>query len=102
MEYQGVSLVELLQRGGQSLGDQLHGKGLNQYLVAKGADGFTVVIALPELDKTVFLVADTINGKPLPDGEGKLRLIVGDTSRRGRWVKGLCSIRLQRVADEKN
>jgi DMSO/TMAO reductase YedYZ molybdopterin-dependent catalytic subunit len=48
--FEGVALVELLQRAGVPLGKELRGDRMVTYVVVGAADGYRVVFALPELD----------------------------------------------------
>ena len=48
--YEGVDLRAVLERAGVEFGETLRGKRLASCLLAEAADGYQVVIALPELD----------------------------------------------------
>ena len=48
--FEGVALVELLQRAGVPLGKDLRGDRMVTYVVVGAADGYRVVFALPEID----------------------------------------------------
>lgn len=85
--YTGVDVSYLLKMSGAPVKEELKGPSANKYLVARGRDGFSAVISLPELDRARFLVADSINGKPLSPYDGPLRIISPDDKRRLRWVK---------------
>ncbi len=94
--YQGVPLAEILKRAGVPQGSDLRGPALATYVRADAADGYSVVFSLAELDSGVqdsgVLVADTLNGEPIPDKLGPLRLIVPHDKRPARWVRMLRSI----------
>lgn len=94
--YQGVPLEEILKRVGVPQGQQLRGAALTTYVRAEGSDGYIVVFSLPELDASIqnsdILVADTLNGEPIPDKLGPLRLIVPHDKRAARWVRMLRSL----------
>jgi hypothetical protein len=66
-------LAVLLVAGGMPLKSDLKGKDVAKYLHAEGQDGFVAVFSLPEFDSSSFLVADTLNGSPLPTGVGPCR-----------------------------
>src|SRR5579862_8016417 len=71
--FEGVALKSVLEKAGVSLGGSLKGKRLASCLVVEAADGYRVVIALPELDpdftdKQILLVF-LRNGKPLDEKE---------------------------------
>src|SRR5262245_22174915 len=48
--FAGVALGELLRLAGVPLGDKLRGSNLALYLLLEAADGYRVILALPELD----------------------------------------------------
>ena len=68
------------------------------YALAEGADGYRVSFSLAELDPgfqdSQVLVADTMNGEPLGDKVGPLRLVVPQDKRPARWVRMLRSIKV--------
>jgi len=94
--YQGVPLGEILKRAGVPQGEALRGPALAMYIRAEGADGYAAVFALAEIDSSVqdsgVLVADTLNGQPIPDKLGPLRLVAPHDKRPARWVRMLQSI----------
>lgn len=88
--FSGVALSDLLQRAGVPMGAQLRGGNMAQYLVVGASDGYKVVFALPELDsvfadRTVIL-ADRMDGQPLPQGKGPYRVIVPGEKKPARWI----------------
>lgn len=90
--FSGVELREILKKVGIKFGTALRGPGFAQYvLVESAADNHNVVIALVELDDMftdkIFLLADTIDGKPLGEKNGPLQIIIPDEKRHGRWVR---------------
>jgi DMSO/TMAO reductase YedYZ molybdopterin-dependent catalytic subunit len=94
--YQGVSLTEILKRAGVPQGSALRGPAMSIYVRAEGADGYATVFALAELDPSVqdsgVIVADTLDGQPIPDRLGPLRLVVPHDKRPARWVRMLRTI----------
>jgi DMSO/TMAO reductase YedYZ molybdopterin-dependent catalytic subunit len=101
--YTGVPLVELLRLAAVPLGnEQLRGKNLALYVLVEGADNLRVVFSLAELDPSfsdrVVLLADQVNGQPLPSSEGDLRLIVPGEKRFSRWVKQVTQINVLQAA----
>ncbi len=94
--YEGVLLEELLQKAGAPHGEQLHGKSMAMYVVAEADDGYRVVFSLAELDSSIeeseILVADTVNGGPIPAKQGPFRLVAPHEKRPARWVRMLKSI----------
>jgi DMSO/TMAO reductase YedYZ molybdopterin-dependent catalytic subunit len=94
--YQGVPLAEILKRAGLPQGANLRGPALAISVRAEGADGYAVVFGLGELDSSIedagVLVADTLDGQPIPDKLGPLRLVVPHDKRPARWVRMLRAI----------
>jgi len=99
--YSGVALADLLAKLNVPLGPDLRGKALENYLVATGADGYKVVLALAELDPTFHpgevLVADAMNGQPLDAHSGPFKLIVTEDKRPARWVRNLTFLELRSI-----
>jgi len=102
--YQGVPLAEILKRAGVPQGAALRGPALAIYVRAEGADGYAAVFALAELDSSVqdsgVLVADTLDGQPIPDKAGPLRLVAPHDKRPARWVRMLRTITVVKPANQ--
>jgi len=97
--YSGVRLADLLAKAGTPLGNNLRGKALAQYIVARGSDGYQTVLAIAEID-TAFhsgevLVADTMDGKQLDAHSGPLKLVVSEDKHPARSVRNLVEIELK-------
>lgn len=94
--YEGVLLEELLHRAGVPHGEQLRGPLMASYVIAEAEDGYRVAFSLAELDSGVLdsgvLVADLMDGAPIPPKLGPLRLIAPHDKRPARWVRMLKSI----------
>jgi DMSO/TMAO reductase YedYZ molybdopterin-dependent catalytic subunit len=103
--FEGVTLQELLKRAGVPTGEDLRGKGLAMCVVAGAADGYRAVYSLGELDPSVgnetVLVADTVDGQPIPAGQGPLRLVVPSDKRPARWVRMLQTLTVVSVSAAK-
>ncbi len=99
-EYEGVSLYNLLAKGGVPTGDSLHGKNLLLYLQAEALDGYKVIYALPEIDtlftNNTILVADKKNGAMLDSKEGPLQIIVPAEKKHSRWIRQLKTLNILR------
>ena len=99
--FEGVEVGEILKLAGVKSGEALRGKELALFLVAEAADGYRAVFALAELDHAfsdqVIIVADRRDGKPLPEKEGPLRLVVPDEKREARWVRQVTSLTIRRA-----
>ncbi len=98
--YSGILLASLLSQVKAPLGKELRNEALTSYLIASGADGYSVLLSLAEVDPSFHggqvLVADARDGQPLGNA-GPFELIVSDDKRPARWVHNLESIALQSV-----
>jgi len=99
-EYDGVSLLYLLEQAGAPLGDSVEGKNLTWYLQAEATDGYEVIFALPEIDTSFtqhsVYVADGKNGGSLDSNAVPLMLVVPYEQRHGRWIRHLTTLRVLR------
>jgi DMSO/TMAO reductase YedYZ molybdopterin-dependent catalytic subunit len=97
--YSGVELREILKPLGVTFGTALRGKQLSQYILIEAADGYRAVLAIAELDPEftddVVILADTQDGKPLSEKDGKFQIIVPADKRHGRWVRQTIAIRVR-------
>jgi hypothetical protein len=97
--YTGVRLAAILTPLGVPLGKDLRGPALALSVLATGADHYQVVLALADLDPAFHpgevIVADTMNGHPLPADSGPFRLVVSEDKRPARSVRNLVSIELK-------
>ncbi|HTX39866.1 MAG TPA: molybdopterin-dependent oxidoreductase [Bryobacteraceae bacterium] len=89
--YEGVPLFEILKRAGVPSGEALRGTLLTRYLVMTAHDGYRVLFSLPELDPafsdTHALLADRMDGAPLPSQQGPFRLVIPGEKREARWIR---------------
>jgi DMSO/TMAO reductase YedYZ molybdopterin-dependent catalytic subunit len=94
--YEGVAVHELLKRAGVPGGSELRGKALAGYVLAEAQDGYQVVFSLAELDpaflESEILVADTADGKPLAEGQGRFRLVAPKDKPAARSVRMLTKL----------
>lgn len=99
--YEGVPLADLLKLAGAPGGEKLRGAALATYVLVEAADGYRVVFSLAELDPDIqdsnVLVADKLDGRPLDDKLGPLRILVPLDKRPGRWVRMAQAIRVVSV-----
>ncbi len=102
--WQGVALTELLKSAGAPLGAALRGPNLALYVRIRGADGYTAVYSLAELDPGIrgepVILADHRDGKPLDAKEGPFRIIAVADKRPARWVRQVVAIDLLRASRE--
>jgi DMSO/TMAO reductase YedYZ molybdopterin-dependent catalytic subunit len=96
--YLGVTLSDILQKAGATMGQQLKGENLAKYLLVEASDGYQVVFALAELDKSftdrMIILADTVDGKPLAAGDGPFRIIVQDEKKPARCIKQVTGMKV--------
>jgi hypothetical protein len=94
----GVTLKALLEKASVTFGETLRGKRLASCLLVEAADGYRVVIALPEIDSAFtdkqILLAFSRNGKDLDQKEGSYRLVIPDEKRMARWVRQVTSMKI--------
>jgi len=99
--FEGVTLKSILEKAGISFGESLKGKRLSSCLLVEAADGYRVVIALPELDPA-FTNKQTLlvflrDGKPLGEKEGPYRILIPDEKRMARWVRQVTTLKIVEV-----
>jgi DMSO/TMAO reductase YedYZ molybdopterin-dependent catalytic subunit len=101
IKYEGVLVGELLKRAGAPVGHDLSGPAVATYVVASGADGYQAVFSLAELDPALtandIIVADTIDGKPLSETQGPLRIVAPHDKRGVRSVRVLQKLEVVRL-----
>src|SRR5215471_10904769 len=96
--FEGVALRSVLEKAGIEFGHSMRGKRLASCLLVEAADGYRVVIALPELDpdftdKEVVL-AYLQDGKPLDDKAGPYRIVIPEEKRMARWVRQVTTLKI--------
>lgn len=96
--YEGVPLKAVLEKAGVEFGESMRGKRLALCLLVEAADGYRVVIALPEIDPAFtekqILLAFLKDGKPLDAKEGPYRLVLPDEKRMARWVRQVTTLKI--------
>jgi DMSO/TMAO reductase YedYZ molybdopterin-dependent catalytic subunit len=99
--YEGVALSEILKRAGVAQGSSLRGGAMATYILAQAADGYRVIYSLAELDSDFqdsgVIVADKMDGKPLDEKVGPLRLVAPHDKRPARWIRMLQTIKVVSV-----
>lgn len=88
--YSGVSVYDILKLAGVTMDKELHGENLSKYLMVRAGDGYEVLFSLAELDPNftdrVIILADQIDGKPLPLTKGLFRIIVPGEKKPARCI----------------
>lgn len=99
--YEGVMAGELLKMAGVGLGGQMRGNAVASYVLATASDGYQALFAIAELDPAFtandIMVADTIDGKPLFEYQGPLRLVAPKDLRGARSVRMLQRLEVVRL-----
>lgn len=94
--YEGVLVQDILKKAGATMGPKLRGPAMATYVVAEAADDYRVVFSLTEFDSefqdSEILLADTVDGAPIPADQGPFRLVVPHDKRPARWIKMLKSL----------
>jgi DMSO/TMAO reductase YedYZ molybdopterin-dependent catalytic subunit len=89
--FEGVALAELLHRAGLPQGENVRGPMLARYILVSAHDGCRAIFSLPELVPAFTdnraLLADKMDGQPLSDRDGPLRLVLPSEKREARWVR---------------
>jgi hypothetical protein len=97
LTYSGVSLAGVLRLAGVPI-DSLHGPQLLRRLLVEAADGYRALFSLvelaPGLGDRVVIVADRLDGQPLPASEGSWRLLVPGDGGHARWVRQVTALRV--------
>ncbi|QHT71085.1 molybdopterin-dependent oxidoreductase [Rhodocytophaga rosea] len=96
--YSGVPLITILEQAGVSLGSQLKGDNLSNFILINAADGYEVLFSLAEVDPEftdrTILLADKQDGKPLPTGIGPYRIVIPAEKKHARWIRRVVSIQV--------
>ena len=99
--YEGVLLGEVLLRAGAPLGSELRGNNMASCVLARARDGYQVVFSLAEVDPAFtgsqIIIADTIDGKPLFDYQGPLRIVAPGDRRGARSIRMLDRLEIVRL-----
>ena len=95
-EYSGVNLYDIITKAESIPGNILRGKYLTKYILVSAADGYQIVIAIPEIypdfTNNTIILANKMDGKDLPDNAGPFRLIVPLDKKQARSATQVISI----------
>jgi DMSO/TMAO reductase YedYZ molybdopterin-dependent catalytic subunit len=96
----GVPMIELLRAAGAPVGERLRGPNMAGYVVVIADDGFRAVYALAEIEPRFsperrILVADSLNGEPLGDKFGNLRIANQGEAAFSRWVRKVVALEVR-------
>ncbi|HEY1493521.1 MAG TPA: molybdopterin-dependent oxidoreductase [Candidatus Solibacter sp.] len=97
--FEGVLVYDVLKKAGQPFGAQMRKAQLMKYAVFTAHDGYRSLFSLPEFDPAFTpagaLIADQMDGKPLPENKGPLWLVLPDEKTGVRSVYMLERIQIQ-------
>jgi DMSO/TMAO reductase YedYZ molybdopterin-dependent catalytic subunit len=100
--YAGPSLIDVLKKAGLTVGNH-PGKAMSAYVSVTASDAYEVVFGLGEVIPTIsgrsILLATSMNGKPLAENDGPVRVVVdGDKAmaRSERMVTGIKLVQLRK------
>jgi hypothetical protein len=96
-----VLLADLLAKANTPAGDKLRGDEMRDYVEITGRDGYRAVFALAELDPAFqdnhVVVGITMDGKPLDDKAGPVRIVAPQDKRPARSVRMVTTITVRRA-----
>ena len=96
--FEGVPLQAVLEKAGVQFAESLRGPRMASCLLVEAADGYRVVIALPEIDSAFtnkqIVLAFLKDGKPLDVKEGPYRIVIPEEKRPARWARQVTALRI--------
>jgi hypothetical protein len=97
-QFDGVALASVLSLVKAPLGPALRGKELATVVLVTASDGYAAALALAEVDPAMqtkkIILADHMDGAPLPPDRGPFQLIIEGDLRPARAVRMVTSIDL--------
>ena len=102
--FEGVALSEVIQRSRPRLTEKCCGNVANTCVIVRATDNYRVLFSLAEIepdftDRKIILV-DRRDGKPLPESQGPLRLVVPGEKVHARWVRQVKSLEIVHVGTD--
>ncbi len=101
LAFQGVPLSVLLAKVGAPEGETLRGKAMSDVVLVCAKDGYVVALALAETDakmrKEQVILADRMNGAPLPENAAPYRLVVEGDLRAARTARMVTAIAVRHL-----
>ncbi len=89
--FEGYDLRDVLRLAGVTPVDSLRRGQLRRVVVFIGADGYSALIALSDLDPSIggrrAILVDREDGQALPTERGPRRIIIEGDHRPSRWVR---------------
>jgi len=101
LKFDAIPLKAVLEKAGVPLGESLRGKRMALCLLVQAADGYSAVIALPEIEPSFAageaFLADGRDHKPLDAKEGPFRIVIPGDKRMARWVRQVTALKIVAV-----
>lgn len=101
--FSGVLLADILTKADVNVGEGSAKRAVTSYVLVNAADNYKAIYALPEFEPmftgNAIILADEIDGKPLPANEGTFQMIVPGEKKFGRWVRQVKEIKLVTVKE---
>jgi DMSO/TMAO reductase YedYZ molybdopterin-dependent catalytic subunit len=99
--YEGVLVEDLLKKAGVPQGEALRGPAMATYVLVEAADNYRVLFSLEDFNSSFMdseiIVADTMDGAPIPGSLGPFRLVAPHEKRPARWVEMVKSLTVVRA-----
>ena len=100
--YEGVLLYDILVKAGWQFGHMPAGKGSPVCILATGKDGFQAVFSIGEIDPQLagekVIVADKLNGQPLPDRYKPFRIVSPQDKKHARSIYSLVKLEVIKLS----
>jgi hypothetical protein len=97
--FEGYDLRDVIRLSGVTPVDSLRGAQLRRVVLLVGADGYSAVIALSDLDPSIggrrAILVDREDGHALSSERGPRRIIIEGDRRPTRWVRQLVRIEVR-------
>jgi hypothetical protein len=101
--FEGYDLRDVLRLAGVTPLDSLRGRQLRRVVVFIGADGYSALIALSDLDPSIggrrATLVDREDDQALPSERGPRRIIIEGDQRPSRWVRQVVRIEVRDLPD---
>lgn len=101
--FEGHDVRDVLRLAGVTPVDSLRSGQLRRVLVFVGADGYSALIALSDLDASIggrrAILVDREDGRALPADRGPRRIIIEGDRRPSRWVRQVVRIEVRDLED---
>lgn len=102
--FRGPTVRALMTLVGAPTGHALRGPSMLLAVLAEAADGYRVAYMLADLDEQfgarLAIVALSQDGRPLPERDGPLRIVVAGEPHHARWIRQVLRLRLVRVGPD--